>query len=71
MNEKYNKEACPNICLSAYAAIRGHKLKLCKNQCNTNIRKQFFTNRIVDKEVGMLRVTTVHITRFNKKAADV
>jgi hypothetical protein len=44
----YDNEACPALKPAIYSNTRGHKLKLYKLSSNTNLRKSFFTVRIVN-----------------------
>ena len=38
----------PRFALSTYTSTRGNKFKLYKSSCKKNVRKYYFTNRVVD-----------------------
>lgn len=44
----YDQEACPALQHAIYGNTRGHSLKLFKLQANKNVRKHYFSVRIVD-----------------------
>ena len=60
----YDKESCPNLQFSKYGATRGHDLKLFKKDCATNIRLNYFSNRIINKW-NSLTSDVVHATSVN------
>ena len=48
LSNKYDPSVCTGLFEMSQTTTRGHHLKIAKQQANTNIKKHFFTHRIVN-----------------------
>ena len=53
MTSKYDAEVCTGLFELNKSSTRGHGLKILKQHTNSNMRKYFFTNRVVDSWNGL------------------